>query len=418
MVRLSSILLFSLVTPYIMRYSLSVVGTPYILFGLIFLGMILFISFDLFALKEKIYHVIKGVILWGVIVLVLGSSFSATIIRRHQTAPVFEVHDIILQQEAALQFLIHGKNPYRETYFGTPLEEWHYSDTEVNPALYHFVMQPFYLLFIIPFYVVSNLLFGFFDARIPLYLLFFAVLVICWLVVKDEEKKRQFVILMAFNPAMLGYTLEGRSDVFMYAFLLAGLLLLQKKRIVFSGIFIAVAFAVKQSAWLLFPFYSIYIMLQYHHPFKKKGVHTLLQSFYALLPFIFTFTAITIPFVLWNVKAYYDSTILYLSGNIATGYPISGYGFGQVLHEIKVIKNLHDYYPFQLWQLLICLPLLGVLVRYLSQGPSVKRMIVCYGLFLFVYWYFSRYFNNSHVGYLTMVFITAYFWPDDAKEKI
>jgi len=328
---------------------------------------------------------------------------------RHQTAPTYNVHDILLQQEATIRFLVKGKNPYSENYFGTPLEKWHYSDTEVNPALYHFVMMPFYLDFALPFYYVSNHTIGFFDGRIPLLFLFFSVLALGFILIKDQEKRHSFLILLTFNPLTLRYMLEGRSDVFMYGFLFLGLFLLHIKRYSLAGVPIALAFAVKQSAWPFFPFYFFYLF------FKTKNLY---KTFKLLVPFAATFLLVVLPFFLWNQQAFLDSTINYLSGKTTYAYPISGYGFGRILNELGVIKSLKEYYPFQFWQLLVGLPVLILLIRYLKSAPDVGRLILVYGIFLFVYWYFSRYFHNSHLGYISMVFITAYFWPinKDLKE--
>jgi len=404
---LNSILLFALLIPFIMTYRISPGETPYWLFGLIFLGLFVYIFLDLpiFKLTLELRNKVKYILLWLLIVASIGSAYYSAIIVRHQTSPVYNVHDIIIQQESAIRFLLHGKNPYAMTYFGTPLESWHYSDKELNPALYHFVMQPFYLLFAIPFYLVSaHWLFGFFDARIPLLFLFFALLVMAATLVKDFSKKLEFMILLAFNPATLGYFLEGRDDIFMFTFLFTSFFLLFKNKNLLAGIFMALAFAVKQSAWPLFPFYLSYLW------FKTKNIKKLLIE---LLPFAATFAIIVLPFFFWNPKAFLDSTIFYLSGNAEHSYPIAGYGFGKLLESSGFIKDVHSYYPFWIWQMILGLPFLIFLVSWLRKENSVKRLIITYGLFLFAFWYFSRYLNNSHLGYISMVLITAYFWPEN-----
>lgn len=405
--RLDSILLFALTIPFIMNYRIGPGETPYWLFGFIFLSLLLYGILDIVRLSEKLYSRLKQISLWVIIFTVIGSAFSAAIIVRHNTAPTYMVHDIILQQESAIRFLLDGKNPYATTYFGTPLEQWHYSTTDVNPALYHFVMQPFYLLFALPFYAISIGLFGFFDARFPLLFLFAFILFIGAKVVKQQEQKRLFLILLAFNPATLPHLIEGRSDVFMFAFLFFGLFLLYKKRYMLSGIPIALAFATKQSAWPLFPFYIAFLY------FKTKSLSKTAKS---LMPFSATFIAIVLPFFLWDKKAFLDSTVFYLSGSAPHSYPISGYGIGRILNELGFITDLKQYYPFHLWQLVIGIPLFVVLLRYLQRGAYVSRLILVYGIFLFVFWYLSRYFNNSHLGYLSMIFITAYFWLDEGPK--
>lgn len=402
--KLDSVLLFVLVIPFIMSYRLSPGDTPYWLFGLIFLNLLSYLTLDIISLKTKTYNYLKQIILWFTIVVVLGSAFISAIIVRHQTHPIYMVHDIVIQQELAIRFLLHGKNPYVTTYFGTPLEQWHYSDKEVNPALYHFVMQPFYLLFALPFYFFSNLLFGFFDGRIPLLLLFFSLLAAASFLVKEQDKKRLFVVLLAFNPAMLGYTLEGRSDIFMYAFLFFAFYLLNKKRYLIAGIPMALSFAVKQSAWPILPLYIAYLY------FKNKNFRATIKN---LSLFIVTFLAIVAPFFFWDSKAFLNSTVFYLSGGIDHGYPISGYGLGSLLGELGVIKDFQAYYPFYIWQFIASIILLPILLLWLRKKPNVARLLMSYGIFLFVFWYFSRYFNNSHLAYLSVIFISAYFWPEE-----
>jgi len=406
-ISLDSALLFALVIPFIMTYQIAPNDTSYVLFSLIFLGLLGYIVLDIMRMSEKLYFRLKQITLWLVIIMVLGGAFVSAVIVRHRVAPIFGVHDIILQQEAAIQLFIHGKNPYAETYFGTQLEQWHYSNTEVNPALYHFVMEPFYLLFAIPFYWLANHTIGYPDARIPLYLLFLSLLIMAAFLVKDRSKKLLFLTLLAFNPAMLGYTLEGRSDMFMYPFLFAGLYLLERKRYIWAGLPFALAFAVKQSVWPIFPFYIAFLY------FKTGNVK---ETIKVLTPFFVLFILFFLPFFLWNQKAFLDSTVFYLSGSIEHSYPISGYGLGKLLNELGIIKDVHVYYPFWIWQVIIGIPLAVLLMRFLRDTPSVQKLIIVYGIFLFVYWYLSRYFNNSHLGYLSMVFITAYFWPPDIKK--
>lgn len=399
-IQFSSVLLFCLLIPFIMMFSIGPGQTPYWLFGIIFFLLLGYIVLDLVQLKDKTYELTKKIVLWLIIVVVIGSSFVSAIIVRHQSSPIYQVHDIVVQQEAAVRYLIHGKNPYKETYFGTPLEQWNYSDKEINPALYHFVMEPFYLIFAVPFYFVANHTVGFFDGRMPLLFLFIVSAIIGMKLIEDEKKKLLFLTIFIFNPAMLPYILEGRSDIFMYAFFIASILFLDKKKFVVSSIFLALAFCVKQSIWPIFPFFVAYLL------FTVKNKRTI---FYSIISFSIVFLVITMPFYFWDPKAYMDSTIYYLSGQTVHSYPISGYGFGRVLLDLHVIKDSHAYYPFLYWQIAFCLPLLVILLYYLKKNPSLSRFVVVYGIFLFVYWYFSRYFHNSHLGFLTLVFITAYF---------
>ena len=189
MIKVDSIILFTLIIPFIMGYRIGPGDTPYWLFGLIFFGIGLYSVLDILKISEKKFNTYKNVLLGVLVTIIIGSAFVSTIVVRHQTAPIYMVHDIILQQESAIRFLLHGINPYATTYFGTPLQDWHYSDTEINPALYHFVMQPFYLIFSLPFYFMMTRTVGFFDGRFPLLFLFAVLLFSVTKIIKNEEKK-------------------------------------------------------------------------------------------------------------------------------------------------------------------------------------------------------------------------------------
>jgi len=194
----------------------------------------------------------------------------------------------------------------------------------------------------------------------------------------------------------------------MFAFLFASFFLLYKNKNLMASFFMGLAFATKQSVWPIFPFYLAFIY------FRNKNIK---KTFLELIPFTFIFLIITLPFFLWNMKAFLDSTVFYLTGNIPHSYPVAGYGFGKVLQGLGFIKNVNLYYPFWIWQVVFGLPLLIYLIKWQKKDISLKRLIISYGLFLFVFWYFSRYFNNSHLAYLSTVFITAYFWPKDNENK-
>lgn len=409
---LSSLLLFPLVIFFIMQYRIGPGDTPYPLFGLIFLLLLSYSVSDLLRISQKWYDVVKTTLLASICVVVLGSAFISSQIVRHQTAAIYGVNDIVVQQEAAIRYIVHGKNPYKETYFGTPLQDWHYSDTEVNPALYHFVMEPLYVLLPIPFYWLSNHTIGYFDSREVLWLLFAGVLLLGYCIPKEKETKRTLVTLLAFSPAMLGYTLEGRSDIFVYFFLLAAFFLLQKKRLFWSGVLLAIAFLVKQSAWPVFPLYALFLWALSCKQ-QKTLQRQLIFCMKNLSGFLVLLLGVSLPFFLWDKNAYIASTIGYLSGSVPHSYPISGYGFSMVLSQLGFIKNVNAYYPFTYWQIAFGLPVLGILMWQLWKKLTIQNLILFYALFLFVFWYFSRYFNNSHVGYISMVLITAYLWPEE-----
>jgi uncharacterized membrane protein len=262
--------------------------------------------------------------------------------------------------------LLTGKNPYKETYFGTPVEEFKYSETSENPALYHLNLQPFYLLSAVPFYFLEGRTIGFFDGRLPMYLMFFGMLVVGFRFIKDQENKLLFITLMTFNPMTLGFLLEGRSDMYMYPILFLSFVLLHKNKLALASVVIAISFAIKQNAWPLFPLFAYFLYIK-TGDYKQVGKY--------LLIFLAVFGAIVLPFFAWDPKAFLDSTLFYITGSTQHSFPISGYGFGTLLHELGFIKDLNKYYPFIIWQIIFAVPLLLILFKLLKRNPNTRTLI-------------------------------------------
>lgn len=390
MLGIDTVLLLALSLPWPLKYRIfPMEGTPYILFGIYF--ALLFV----YAALGKNWRV-KLVVLFAIIGIAAGGPLITAIVDRSRVAPVFGVHDIILQLEAAMRYLIQGINPYKATYFGTHMEAWHYGELGkdmVNPALYHFVMPPWYLLFTFFFYPFVKI-FGFFDGRLPLLFTYFGTLAILAVWIKDHQKKILAIIFTAFNPVMFDYLLEGRSDYFAFFWLLLALFLWQRKRFVLAAAVYALALLSKQTIWLSLPFILLYART------KRPLV---------LGAFIGTIALILGPFLVWDPGAYWESTVAFLQGATPVSYPVAGYGWGMVLYQFGVIKDIHAYYPFIYWQLGIALPVLFFLMRWVRKTLSVARVLIAYSIFLFAFWYFSRYFHNSHLGYISLVLGVGYF---------
>ncbi|HLD24363.1 MAG TPA: glycosyltransferase 87 family protein [Patescibacteria group bacterium] len=402
---LDSVLLFAFSIPVVMKYRiLPVIGTPYALFGLLFLVLLLHCLISIYPeiLGKNRRHLdsIKSFFLIFTLVITIGGVMVTSMVDRAKTAPVFGVHDIILQQEAAMRKLIEGKNPYKETYFDTPLASFNYDEpgnTEaVNPALYHFVMPPWYLMFPFAFYFTAIPLFGFFDGRMALLFTMVFLLICIWYWFRDKALARIAIVLTALSPSVVDYFIEGRSDVFALSWLIGGVVLLGRKKFMWSGVLVALSLLSKQTTWFVIPFYGLYLW--------KQTVRTPVIFWRTIAASLVVVVIFVAPFLVWDAHAFFDSVVFYLTGNTLQSYPVSGYGLGMTLYEFGVIRDIHAYYPFVIWQLLLGGPLLVVLFRWLSAKPTESRLIISYATFLAVYWYLSRYFNNSHLGYISMLF--------------
>lgn len=414
-----AILLFTLSVPVVMKYRiLPVEGTPYWLFGLLFVAFVVNVLLAYRSMVITKLNIMlertRDFLIWLVIVMVVGGTVVTAMVDRNRVAPVWGVHDIILQQEAAMRYLIVGKNPYKESYFGTPVESFNYDEpgnaNAVNPALYHFVMPPWYLLFPFIFYVLGIKAFGFFDGRMALLFCMAGILFILWKWIRQKSLARLAVTVVALSPSVIDYFIEGRSDMFAFFWLLAALFLLQHKKLGLASIFFGLAVMSKQTIWIAVPFYAAYIF-----SVTIKDRRRMWKSFaWASLVVI----AMAAPFLLWDARAFVSSVILYLSGGTVGSYPVSGYGLGMVLYSAGIIRDIHAAYPFFLWQAGFGLPVLVILLRWIWKRPALSTLLLGYGTFLTVFWYMSRYFNNSHIGYISLVFLVGgILFLNEAKES-
>lgn len=415
---LTSILLISLSIPVVMRYRIVPIdGTPYWLFGILFLLLVIHFVLSLFPkiIKTNIYRErLRTMALWLVLTIVVVGATVTAIVDRNKTAPVLGVHDIILQQEAAMRFLLQGKNPYKETYFGTPLEQFHYDEmgkSATNPALYHFVMPPWYVEFPFVFYFFATPALGYFDGRMVLLASMIVTLVFIRRLFSDKYLGELAIVLTALSPATIDYFIEGRSDMFALVWLVVSLYLLVKQRWGLSAIFFGLGLMSKQTIWIAAPFYIGYLW---------RGLEKNRHAFFAAVTLMMVvIIVIAGPFLLWDFGAFMASTVWYLSGNTVQSYPVSGYGFGMLLYEFGFIKDLHAYYPFGVWQALVGVPIVSVTLRWLFAKPRLSKLIIGYAATLLGIWYFSRYFNNSHLGYLsTLTVLGAIMHVDEQGSQV
>ncbi len=402
---LNAVLLFALAVPVVMTYRiLPVEGTPYWLFGLLFFALGVNVLLGLYPEVLGKRSVRLSAIRRGILLFVLGVTVVATtwtaIADRHKTAPEYNVHDIILQQEIAMRYIREGKNPYKETYFGTAMEKFNYDELgkpAVNPALYHFVMPPWYLVFPFTVSVTWGKIAGYFDGRMALLVSYLILLFAIWKLYTKEALRHLSIILISLSPGIIDYFIEGRSDIFALAWFMLSVYCLERKKYLLSAVIFGLALMSKQTIWFAAPLYAVFLWVWQKYNPAKTGMYLLVVGGVAM--------ALAVPFLLWDAEAFLGSVVYYLSGGGENSYPVAGYGFSMVLESLGIIKNIHDYYPFVYWQVLFGLPALGIAAWWFMKKPTVSRFLVGYAGSLMIIWYFSRYFNNSHLGYIGTVFV-------------
>jgi uncharacterized membrane protein len=336
---------------------------------------------------------LKLVLLMLTISLVVILPTISQMMIRQAAEPWQYVHDGTIQIEESIKYLLQAKNPYTEDYLRTSMAQWEYTveGVEENPALYHNAYLPLVFLFSTPVYLVVNHLTGWYDQRLVYLCLFVCTL---WPLMKHAAKpsrKLSLLIVFGLNFLAAPYMVEGRNDSFVMFWLILSTYLLQKDKITLSALSLGLACASKQTAWLFVPFFLVYVWGKAPSPGEWTSLRKACPLF--LVPLL-----VILPFLLWDAAAFLDDTYWYLSGQAVSSYPIRGFGFGGLLLTLGFIRDRTIYFPFIIFQAALCLPLLIFLLRRQSSENTVKRCWLGYGLLLLTFAFFSRFFNDNHLG--------------------
>jgi len=330
----------------------------------------------------------------------------------------------VLQTEATIDFFLQGKNPYREDYTATPMATWGHPD--FRTALYHYPYLPWTFVFSTPFYLLGQIL-GFYDQRIVYLLLLTIALGTVHRLTDHRRNKLALVALIGLNPLMGLDILFGQNDVFVLCWLIFALVAWQMGEAAALAArvrngeageppreqkwnryrFLAVlcfgaACASKPTAWFFAPFFGLLLLADQEGAlldWRRVG-----QQFMLLLrrswPAICFFGLLLIPYLLWDPAALYDDVWRWSNGQGETGYQIWGWGASNFVLAFGLVDGRFAEWPFWQLELLIALPtLLWFFYRQL-RGNTIANACWHYGVFLFVFFYGSRFFNENYIAYI------------------
>jgi hypothetical protein len=323
---------------------------------------------------------------------------------RHITAPYEFVHDGLIQTEEAIKFWLAGTNPYAVDYFSTPLAWWGYAgpDAPPNPALYHFAYMPFLILFSTPWYLIVHNSIGWFDERMVYVPLFLVELVLLSRLGKTADRRLALLLAVALNPLFVPYFAEGRNDVFILSWLVLCAALLQARHSLWAMVALAFACATKSTAWLSVPFFLIYALAEpIAAAWASRDYVSLVRRVFPLVAVLaLVWSALILPFALWNLNAFVDSIFLYPVGRGDHGYPIVGVGLGGLGVALGWIPSQVSPFPFEQLQLLFGLPALSILIWFQCKRNTLSSLWLCCGLFTLLLGFFSHVFNDNHLGFV------------------
>ncbi len=395
-----------------------------IIFGLTTLALLFFLGYVFISYRLNINSYFFKKILLGIILVVLFLPILVINLFLRVKGELRYTHDSVIQTEAAVSFLLKNKNPYRENYLDTELASWNYGyigpllngQIIENPALYHYIYLPFFLVISVPFYLLSYWLFSWFDFRLIHVIAFILSMLILNNVTIDNPRKMVGLILFA-NPFFLNGLIYGYNDVIIIALLLFFLYFLIRRKTILSSIFMSFLYASKQTTWLLLPLYFLYRFRDW----KKGGANLMLlfrRSLYELMPALVVAGVVIFPFFIFSAGDFIDDIWNYGSGTSLSPYPLGGVrgiGFASYLYYFGFVKDIFAYFPFWILQLLFGLPIFIVGYIYLQRERSLSAFLMVYALLTFTFLFFSRYFHLNHFYYIVQIIIIAYIFKGNLR---
>lgn len=332
------------------------------------------------------------------IFLILGctvvfSQMNSIYIRQQNTAPLeVTVHDYPLANEAAVEFLLAGKNPYTEDYTQTQLVQW--NPQWRNPALYHMLSLPFAFIKSIPLYLIWQPLFSWYDDRLSHLVLYVMSLWAVYALFSEPLHKLTALIAFGLNPLFVPYFIEGRNDIVVLSLIIIAVFLLKKGKVPLSLIVLGLAATTKHTSWFIIVFFLSFLYYRGYfqqHPLKK------------IAPLGITVALVMAPFIIWDWHSLYKDIYAYPSGLLATSYPIKGYGISPVLVGLGVIEHRQSYFPFGIVQAVFVAPLLIWLLWRQKKHNSHGDILLNGGLLTWAFFFFARFFNENYIGAIASV---------------
>lgn len=361
----------------------------------------------------------KLLLLYAIIGLMVGGKTGLLINLRHLRGPASYAHDGgVIQTEVTIDYFLNGQNPYIETYLDTPMAEW--GINEYRTALYHYPYLPWTFISATPFYLASQAIFGWFDMRMIYVILFGLTLFLAQSLVDKRRHKLLIVALIGLNPISNLSIIFGQNDPFVFFWIILAVWLYQRgqrndqRMMTYLGsAAFGLACASKPTAWFLAPFWLLYLLRNEWGnsliPTMSTWLTQLKLSLQRAWPVPVIALLIIGPWFMWSPYDMYDDVWLWSSGQGEHGYQIWGWGASNYALAFGWVESRFDYWPFIIPSAIVGLPLLYLLLKRQVQYNRPDTMLYGYAIFLFIFFYLSRFMQPNYLGYIFDLLVLAYF---------
>jgi hypothetical protein len=318
--------------------------------------------------------------------------------------------DSALQIELATQMILAGRNPYAETFQGTAVELTpSVPGYDFNPAVFHFVYPPLSFLLPIPFYWLAQWGLGWFDLRL-VWVPFFLIVTFMLMprLVEDPARRLALLVLVLFNPAILLYAAQGQNEAIAFAWLVLLLVCLKRRWFKAALLALGVGCGIKQTIGFMVPFALVYL---YQQQRPDRWFNWLIRNIgMVAAPLVLSL----LPFAIWDLPALADDVFGYASGHGVSGFPIMGYGLGQLLLNLGVIRSPRSAFPFWVFQLIVGLPVLLMLLRWQWRTRRLASCTIGYSIFMLILFFFSRFFHDTYLIFGITLVAVGYLMDESA----
>ena len=356
---------------------------------------------------ERLRHGTKLALIWAIVLLTIFAPALKMVALRQGSGPASYCHDGgVIQTEATIEYLLQGKNPYVEDYLSTPMADW--GINEFRTALYHYPYLPWTFLFSAPFKLLSVAALGWYDQRFVYLLLFGLTLLLAPRLARGRQAQLLLLMLIGLNPIMGNDVIYGQNDSFVLAWIVLSLWLWRQGQRGGRGrgwqwasaAAFGLACASKPTAWFLAPFYLVLVAGGATDDLWRRPAAWLQRAWCNAWPALAVAALLILPYLAWNPAAMVDDVWRWSNGTSHTAFQIWGWGAANLVLALGWVRSRFDFWPFWVPQLLAGAPLLGFLLWRQVRENTPGRALWGYGLFLLVFFFFSRFLNENYLGFV------------------
>ncbi len=324
---------------------------------------------------------------------------------RAWTGPNTWCHDSVVQFEEAIRMVRAKRNPYNEDFGDTSLARWH--DWEKNPAIHHFVYPPMLLYVSVPVEAASRAVLWkmpanvekigdrFYDQRLVVLPFFLGLLGVVWFYLKDHPHRVGITSLIALNPWLAPFVVEGRNDVAMLFWVAAAWIAYETAQARYGHLLLGLAVATKTLLLPMLPFVA------YAHRRDWKACLPLLAA-----PLVFT----SLPYFAADPKSFVDDLFLAPAGLGVHPFEIRGWGglgFANLVLALHWAKSPEAYFPFSFFQAAAYGACLVAGLRRLKSDGSNETVFLWSAFGIFLVLFFGRFIHDNYIGALLSIAVIS-----------